>query len=198
MQALDKRATIHDSGWHWGDGVQHEKIGDIDALAAVLERDAGIEGLQLIDPAEEGFAERAAALFHRDGFVCIRDVMSAEHLAELRQFCEQAMTEVVGADEFGGAKGAWRYMFGGSSITGSCMHTPSYAKLSALPAVDAAMTAIFESPNYICYGGGGDFCLPGSEYQPLHSVSTAASLRLLPASIRSCCTGLWGRLQDGA
>ena len=44
------------------------------------------------------------------------------------------------AGKFGGAKGAWRYMFGGSSITGSCMHTPSYAKLSALPAVDAAMT----------------------------------------------------------
>ena len=32
MQALDKRSTIHDSGWHWGDGVQHEKIGDIDAV----------------------------------------------------------------------------------------------------------------------------------------------------------------------
>ena len=106
MQSLDKRATIHDSGWHWGDGVQHEKIGDISALAGVLQRDAGIRGLdaQLVDPAEEGFAEKAAAQFHRDGFVCIRDVMSAEHLAELRQFCEQAMIEVVGADEFGGAK----------------------------------------------------------------------------------------------
>ena len=199
--SLDRRSTVRNSGWHWGDGVQHEAIHDLAALQEELTANSGISGLEVVDPAEPGFASRAAKLFHRDGFVCIKDALTPEHLAALRVRCEDAMHAIVGADQFGGAKGAWRYMFGGSSITNSCMHFPEYAQLSALPTVDPVLTEIWGTPDYICYvrvppwptppsaalllipglallaaqGGGGDFCLPGSEYQPLHSDSGDAS-----------------------
>jgi len=107
--------------------------------------------------------------------------LTPEHLAALKTRCDGAMNEVVAQDEVGGAKGAWRYMFGGSSLTGSCMHFPEYAQLAALPTVDPVLTEIWGSPDYICYGGGGDFCLPGSEYQPLHSDSGDASKQELDA-----------------
>ena len=49
------------------------------------------------------------------------------------------------------------------------MHLEEWAQLSELPAVDAVLTAFFGSDAYTCHGGGGDFVLPGSEFQPLHS-----------------------------
>jgi hypothetical protein len=148
--SLDQRGVIHESGWHWGEGVQHSVIHDLPALQKELTESSGIKGLEVIDPAERGYALRAAKIFLRDGFVCIKDALTPEHLASLREFCEGAMLAVVGADEFGGAKGAWRYMFGGSSITGSCMHTPAYAQLAALPTVDPVLTEIWGTPEFVC------------------------------------------------
>lgn len=161
--ALDRRASIHDSKWHWGDGIQHTVIRDLAALQSELIEESGIKGLEVVDPTEPGYAVRAAKLFHRDGFVCVRDALTPEHLASLKKRCDDAMVAVVEQDDFGGAKGAWRYMFGGSSLTNSCMHFPEYAQLAALRAVDPVLTKIWGSPDFICYGGGGDFCLPGSE-----------------------------------
>eukprot|EP01047_Picozoa_sp_COSAG01_P012116 COSAG01_NODE_539_length_15749_cov_21.448307_10_plen_416_part_00 len=173
--ALDRRSEVGSSGWHWGSGVQHEQIHSVAELAAELESSAGLRGLEVIDPAEAGFAARAAAVFCRDGFVCCRDALPPAHLDALRARCALAMHDIVGADRWGGAKGAHRYMFGGSSASGSCMHFPEWAQLAALPAVDAILQEIWGSADFLCYGGGGDFCLPGSEYQPLHSDSSIAS-----------------------
>ena len=38
-----------------------------------------------------------------------------------------------------------------------------------LPTVAPILTAIFGSPDYVAFRGAGDFCLPGCDYQPLHS-----------------------------
>ena len=173
--SLDRRSEVESSGWHWGDGVQYEKIHSVPQLAAELRGGAGIAGLETVDPSTSGFAARAAELFHRDGFVCCRGALEPGHLEALRLRCDRAMHEIVGADTFGGAKGAHRYMFGGSSLTGSCMHFPEWAQLAALPAVDAILQEIWGSADFTCHGGGGDFCLPGCEYQPLHSDSSIAS-----------------------
>lgn len=149
--SLDRRSMIVESGWHWGDGVQHEIITDLPALQQELIAHSGIKGLEIVDPAESGYVKKAAKLFHRDGFCCIKDVLTPAHLAALRKRCEDAMHSIVAQDEFGGAKGAWRYMFGGSSLTGSCMHFPEYAQLSSLSAVDAVLTEIWGTPEFTCY-----------------------------------------------
>jgi hypothetical protein len=172
---LDKRHTIHESGWHgadgaWGDGVQHEVIESIPQLAATLEAKNGIPGLEIVQPSTDpAFAERASSLLQRDGFVCIADVVPEELRAALQLKCEESMEQIVALDQYQGAKGAWRYMFGGSSLTGECVHFIEWARLAELPVLDAVLTQFFGSPDYTCHGGGGDFCLPGSEYQPLHS-----------------------------
>ena len=198
--SLDRRSTVRNSGWHWGDGVQHEAIHDLAALQEELTANSGISGLEVVDPAEPGFASRAAKLFHRDGFVCIKDALTPEHLAALRVRCEDAMHAIVGADQFGGAKGAWRYMFGGSSITNSCMHFPEYAQLSALPTVDPVLTEIWGTPDYICYVR----VPPGPHHLPLPSSSSldwhwwprreAVAISACPAASTSRSTRTLGTL----
>ena len=117
---LDKRHTIHESGWHgadgaWGDGVQHEVIDSIPQLAATLEAKNGIPGLEIVQPSTDpAFAERASSLLQRDGFVCIADVVPEELRAALQLKCEESMEQIVALDQYQGAKGAWRYMFGGT------------------------------------------------------------------------------------
>ena len=271
MDLLDRRHMVHESGWHWGDGVQYEAIRSLPELAAKLEAHSGMQGLQLIDPAADGpppnpnsnppswhppplnhkmrthpvtegprrgagFAAMAAALFHRDGFVCVRDALPAVHLQALRECCEQAMQSIVAADQYGGAKGAWRYMFGGSSKTGpptdnrelchpgvakshvgcsariasppppapslpcsacnpqapACTFQPTRhcracppstkscrrsGRCAWSPGISPAAArqdrvnytcSARQSRDFVCFGGGGDFCLPGSEYQVHH------------------------------
>ena len=105
--------------------MQHEIIRDLATLQQELQAHSGIKGLEVIDPSEQDFATRAAKLFHRDGFCCVKNALGPEHLAALRKRCEDAMDEIVALDKFGGSKGAWRYMFGGSSLTGCNIWTLS-------------------------------------------------------------------------
>jgi hypothetical protein len=175
LAALDQRHTAGDSPWHWGEGLQHERIDDVAALSAWL-CDSGLDGLEVIDPdATPDYAERAKRLFERDGFVCVK-ALGAEQNAALHARVEQNLREIFlsggdggSVDPNMGAKGAWRYAFGSLSKTGSCLHLPEWAALVGMPAIDEILTTIWDSPNYACYMGGGDFVLPGSEYQPLHS-----------------------------
>ena len=91
---LDRRHTVHDSGWHgpdgtYGDGIQHHVIDSVPELADSLEKKNGIPGLELINPSDAGFAARASEILRRDGFVCIADVMAEELRASLQARCEQ-------------------------------------------------------------------------------------------------------------
>lgn len=174
LAALDQRHSAGASPWHWGEGLQHERIVDVAALEAEL-ADSGLPGLEIIDPhADENYAQTAAALFERDGFVLVK-ALGPEQVASLHARVEQNLREIFLSDKDGvvdpnmGAKGAWRYAFGSLSKTGSCLHLPEWAALVGMPAIDAILTAIWRSPNFSCYMGGGDFVLPGAEYQPLHS-----------------------------
>ena len=47
-------------------------MGQVVELREQLKVEAGIKGLEVIDPAEEGFALKAARVFWRDGFVVQR------------------------------------------------------------------------------------------------------------------------------
>ena len=45
---------------------------EVCALRERLTREAGIENLEVVDPATPGYAQRAADLLNRDGFVVVR------------------------------------------------------------------------------------------------------------------------------
>jgi hypothetical protein len=107
--AFDKRHTTADSPWHWGEGTQYLPIGDIGLLRRELTRHNGIPGLEVVDAGSDGYAERAAQIFHRDGFVCVSGVLTPGHTAALRARADDNMRAAL-SDGNGGAKGAWRYL----------------------------------------------------------------------------------------
>ena len=132
----------------------------------------GIPGLQVLQPSammdSDELRHRARELFLRDGFVCVDSVLEGWQLDALRAKATIVMDEIVERDQWGGAKGMWQYSFGGCSATGTMLHHPEWAALVDLPIVHLVVEAIL-GPGYRCYGADGDFNLPGSHYQPLHS-----------------------------
>lgn len=141
---------------------------DIVAQREYLAANNGIRGLEVLDPDE---VDRAARIFHRDGFVVVRNALSPEQLAFLRDGCDRVIHEVVSMDRNRqGNRGSHRYSFGSASRTGQLLHYPEWAMLVDLPTLTPILSAIFGAPTYMCHGGAGDMCLPGAvEYQRLHS-----------------------------
>ena len=132
----------------------------------------GIPGLEVVDPTE---VNRAATIFHRDGFVAVADALSPDQLARLRAAAAEVIDELVAADPDGSVGGGagglpHRYSFGGTSASRHMFHRPEWCALIDLPTTTPILTAIFGSADYIVYGCGGDLALPGAiEYQGLHS-----------------------------
>jgi len=132
----------------------------------------GIRGLQIVDPTD---VERAAELFHRDGFVVVRDALEPQQLQRMRQATERALDEMLAVDPTcaagGGAGGLpHRYSFGSSSASRHMLHVDEWVDMVDMPTTTPILSAIFGSPNYILIGGGGDVAMPGAiEYQGLHS-----------------------------
>ncbi len=128
----------------------------------------GIKGLEVVDA---GDVERARDTFYRDGFVAVRNLLTQQQLSFIRQGCDRVISEIMQLDKRGlGNRGSHRYSFGSTSLTGQMSHHPEWAMLLDLPDLDAILTAIFNSEDYVSRGAGGDFCLPGAvNYQPLHS-----------------------------
>ena len=137
-----------------------------------LWRDNGIRGLEVLPPTE---VERAAELFHRDGFVVIRDALDPAQLARMGDAAERALAEMLAVDPTcaagGGAGGLpHRYSFGSSSASRHMLHVDEWVELVDLPTTTPILTEIFGSANYILIGAGGDVAMPGAiEYQGLHS-----------------------------
>lgn len=140
---------------------------DVAALREHLVANNGINGLEILDPTE---IERAVRIFHRDGFVVVRDVLSAEKTEVLRRGVEEVVDEIVALDaDRHGNRGNHRYSFGGSSVTRSMLHRPEWRMLLEVPVVLEIVAAIFQSDDFTLRAASGDFCLPGAvEYQPLH------------------------------
>lgn len=145
---------------------------DVVALRECLWDRNGLPGLEVVTPDE---VERAAALFHRDGFVAVRDCIPGAQLERLRRAAAAAIRILVDADPDGSAGGGagglpHRYSFGATSATRQMFHRPEWCELLDMPTTTPIVTAIFGSPDYIVCGSGGDLALPGAiEYQGLHS-----------------------------
>lgn len=141
---------------------------DVVALRDELEAHSGITGLEVVDP---GDVERAVRIFRRDGFVVVGEALTGPELRTMQAACLREVETILEIDrERGGNRGSHRYSFGSSSRTNHMSHHPEWAMLMDNPVIAAVITGIFDSPNYFCRGGGGDFCLPGTlRYQPLHT-----------------------------
>lgn len=148
---------------------------------AELPRSNGIAGLTVIDAADGSadWAQRAAALIHRDGFACVANVVAPERLERVRAEAEGMVADVLAHDELDGVNGHRRYSLGGCSATGACLHHPGWASLVGVSVVDEILTAVWGSGAYTCYGADANFASPGSGYQALHSDFSARSKREL-------------------
>lgn len=145
---------------------------DVVNLREHLRSKNGIKGLELVSPDNP---ERAAELFHRDGFVAVRDALPLEQLERMRVAAYQAIAELMESDpdcSAGGGAGGLphRYSFGGGSASRHMLHIPEWCELIDLPATTPILREIFGSSDYVVGGAGGDIALPGAiEYQGLHS-----------------------------
>lgn len=156
--------ALDELGWV---GVDRDSA-HVRGLRDYLEANNGIRGLEVVAADD---VERAARLFHRDGFVAVADVLDEAQLAAIRAGCDSVIHDILSLDRNRqGNRGSHRYSFGSASLTGSLLHRPEWAMLVDLPRLTPIVTAIFGAPTYACSSGGGDFCLPGAvDYQPLHS-----------------------------
>lgn len=117
--------------------------------------------VEILDP---GQVEEAAAIFHRDGFVCVRDTLTPAQLQFAQAGAARVIQEQTDADpQRQGNRGHHRYSFGTQT------HHPEWAMLLDLPKLLPIIDKIWGSPDYQCTGAGGDYSLPGAEIQPLHS-----------------------------
>ncbi len=145
---------------------------NVTALRERLIERNGIPGLDVVAPDE---VERATTLFHRDGFVAVRDALDANQLHNLRNAADEVVAKLAEADPDGAVGGGagglpHRYSFGGTSASRHMFHRPEWCELIDLPTTTPILTAIFGSADYVVYGAGGDLALPGAiEYQGLHS-----------------------------
>lgn len=155
---------LNELGWV---GVDRNSA-EIRLLTQHLEANNGIRGIEVLRPEE---VERATELFFRDGFVVIRDALDPIQLANLRDGCDREIHKLLAQDKArAGNRGSHRYSFGSASRTGHLMHCNEWTTLIDLASLRPVLQNIFGSDEYICRGGGGDFCLPGAtQYQPLHS-----------------------------
>jgi hypothetical protein len=107
---------------------------------------------------------RAARIFRRDGFVALVDVLSESQLQLARRGADRVITEQVEATVPENAnRGFARYSFGPQH------QHPEWSQLIDLPPLLRLVEAIWESPDFLCSGAGGDYSLPGAQIQHLHS-----------------------------
>ena len=141
-------------------------------LREKLWRENGIKGLEIVAPND---VARAAALFHRDGFVVVGDALNPTQLARSQAAATRYVHELMQDDPTcaagGGAGGLpHRYSFGGGSASRHMLHAREWCELIDLETTTPILTEIFGSNCYVVGGGGGDIAMPGAiEYQGLHS-----------------------------
>ena len=74
-------------GW-----TRHYDNPNVEALRSYLQENNGIKGLEVCEPHE---VERAARIFHRDGFVAVKDCLNPEQLARMRMTTDRAIMQAI-------------------------------------------------------------------------------------------------------
>jgi hypothetical protein len=144
----------------------------VQALRQRLRDHNGIPDMEVVSPTQ---VERAAELFHRDGFVAVAGALTGDRLEALQAATDRVVDEILAVDpdgSIGGGAGGLphRYSFGSTSASRHRLHDPAWVDAIDLETTTPILSAIFGSPNYVVGGGGGDLALPGAiEYQGLHA-----------------------------
>ena len=147
---------------------------EVQKLRERLKEHNGIQGLEICSPDE---VERAARIFHRDGFVVVRDLLDEAHLQLFREGSARALKDILNVPGSGERKYMTesgrlphRYSYGTSSASRQLLHEKEWAAMVDLPTTTPILAEIFGSMDYLVLGAGGDLCLPGAiEYQHLHA-----------------------------
>jgi ectoine hydroxylase-related dioxygenase (phytanoyl-CoA dioxygenase family) len=117
--------------------------------------------IELVNPTE---VDKAATLFHQDGFVVVKDALTPEQLEFARQGAARVIEEQTTAISLDDAnRGFARYSFGPQ------LHHPEWCQLIDLPTVVPILEKIWGRSDFRCWGGGGDYSLPGAKIQKLHA-----------------------------
>ena len=147
---------------------------EVCALRERLRRHNGIHELEILRPDE---IDRAAAIFFRDGFVVVRDLLDADGLQRFRDASARTLKQILESPGVDGRKYVTEslrlphcYSFGSSSASRQMLHDAVWASMIDLPATTPILSRLFGTADYWVVGGGGDVCLPGAiEYQTLHA-----------------------------
>ncbi len=117
--------------------------------------------IEILEPNE---VEKAKKILLRDGFVAVRNVLSGEKLNRIQCAADRVISNIIEKDPDGiGNRGHHRYSFGNQ------IHHFEWCELIDIPSILSIVEAIWGNNNFLCSGAGGDFSLPKSEIQPLHS-----------------------------
>ena len=68
MAQQQQQPPLGELGWR---GRYSYTSPEVVELREQLQRQAGITGIEIVDPAEPGYAQRAAEIFRRDGYVVL-------------------------------------------------------------------------------------------------------------------------------
>ena len=154
---------------------------EVQELRSYLREHNGLFGLEICEPSE---IERAARIFHRDGFVVVRDALVGPWLTNLKDACERNLRTILRATPANNRKYVQetgrlphRYCYGTCSASRQMMHERAWASLIDMPTTTPILREIFGTSDYAVWGGGGDLSLPGAiEYQHLHTDGLDAQL----------------------
>ncbi len=107
------------------------------ALRDHLRANNGLRGLPICDPWE---TRRAAEIFQRDGFVVVRDLLSPDQLARLREASARVLRRILEVRGDGGRKYVTesfrlphRYSYGTCSATRQMLHDRAWAEAITCP-----------------------------------------------------------------
>ena len=147
---------------------------EVRALREHLKQHNGIHGLEICAPNE---VNRAARIFHRDGFVVVRDALDADRLEAIREACARNLQQILSKPHANDRKYVQetgrlphRYCYGTCSASRQMMHEPAWVNMIDMSTTTPILCEIFGSSDYGVWGGGGDLSLPGAiEYQHLHT-----------------------------
>ncbi len=118
--------------------------------------------IELLDPSQ---TDKAAAVFHRDGFVAIKNALTPKQFAFAQAGAKREIAlQMAELPREKGNRGLARYSFNQRKI-----HLPEWSQLIDLPTTLPILDKIWGNSDYICIGAGGDYSGPGAKIQPMHT-----------------------------
>ena len=152
----------------WRGKYKHDSP-EVQALRAELMRVAGVPGgVQAVSPDEPDFAQRAAQLFHRDGYCVVLNALPMDRVEQVREALDTVVRRMVEHDPNRiGNRGSHRYSMGSAPLAFG-VDVALSTMIDSAPVL-AVVKEIYGSEDFVCNGYGGDFVMPGSvEHQQLH------------------------------